>query len=136
MNIDSIRIPSKHYPHFDLVRKIEALRTTKTEFKLYAVFPVDSLDYLLTGIVSVRVSMPTEIDKELFEAWLDEQVKPDDFVISYNIGRSMHDRMLRDTSDPVEYYCCNCGVPVHASDFTARALQRYEYCEACWERGE
>lgn len=140
MNIDSIRIPPKHYPHFDLVCKMQALRTQNTEFKLYSVWPVDTTNYLLTGIVTVRVSLATEIDKELFEAWLDNQNVPDGFLVTYNIGRSIHDKMSRHNedsdSDAIEYHCCNCGVPVHASDFTARALQRYEYCEACWERGE
>lgn len=137
MSIDSRRILPEHYPHFDLLDKIKGLRKQRTEFKLYEVFPVNSLAYMHTGIVSVKVSLATEIDKELFVAWLDEQVVPDDFVIRYNItGQSIHDRMLWDIEDPIEYWCWNCGEEVRESDCVEQWLQRYEYCEACWERGE
>lgn len=138
MNIDSRRILPEHYPHFDLLRKIQGLRKQRTEFKLHEVFPVNSLAYMHTGIVSVQVSLATEIDKELFEAWLDEQVVPDDFVIRYKItGQSMHDRMAWDIEDPIEYYCANgCGTEVRASDGVEQWIQDYEYCEACMDRGE
>lgn len=135
MTIDSIRIRPEHYPHFDLRRKIIDLRTTRTEFKLYQVIPGNSLAYLHTGIVTVHVCLATMIDKEHFEAWLDEQVVPDDFVITYTIGQRMRDWILWD-EDPIEYWCWNCGHPVHESDCVEQWLQRYEYCEACWERGE
>ena len=137
MTIDSIRIPDKHIPHFALRRKIIALRKQRTEFKLHEVIPGNSLAYLHTGIVSVQVSLATEIDKEHFEAWLGEQVVPDDFVIRYKItGQSMQDRMAWNIEDPIEYWCWNCGDEVRESDCVEQWLQRYEYCEACWERGE
>ena len=105
MNKNQIRIPESHRPHFNIVRKIQDLQTQQTEFVLHQVYPVDIIGYLVSDVVSIRVVLDTEIDKELFEAWLDEQEVPDDFIVEYEIGRRMEDRMSWDDSfDIDEYY--------------------------------
>ncbi len=107
MNKNQIRIPDSHRPHFDIVRKIQGLRTQHTEFVLHQVYPPDIIGFLISDVVSIRVWLGTEIDKELFEAWLDEQDPPGDFIVEYEIGKRMEDRMAWDDSFDIgedEYY--------------------------------
>lgn len=107
MNKNQVHMPESHRPHFDIVRKIQDLRKQNTEFVLHRVYPVDIISFLLSNEVSVRVWLDTEIDKELFEAWLDEQDAPDDFIVEYEIGKRIEDRMKWDKSfdiDEDEYY--------------------------------
>ncbi len=102
MNKNQIRIPDSHRPHFNIVRKIQDLQTKPTEFVLHQVYPVDIIGYLVSDEVSIRVVLDTEIDKELFEAWLDEQDPPDDFIVEYEIGRRMEDCMSWDKSFDID----------------------------------
>lgn len=81
MNQHQIPIPEKHVPHFEVLQQIRALQSQCNDFTLHTVYPFDTISYLLSDVVSVRVELANEIDKELFEAWLEDMGAPDDLQV-------------------------------------------------------